>query len=151
MNSLSTASPSLWPLALYFLATLVLVALMIGLSSLLGERHRESATDLPYESGVASFGSARLRFPANFYLIALFFVIFDLEAVFVLAWAIAIRDVGVWGYVAMSIFIGMLLVALAYLWKLGALESGISRHRTESLPALRAERSARPVHTNPSQ
>jgi NADH-quinone oxidoreductase subunit A len=91
----STVQPvGLWPLVVYAMAVLGLVASMLALSALLGERHKDRATDAPYESGMVPTGSARQRFSAHFYLIAMFFVIFDLEAVFIFAWAIAAREVG---------------------------------------------------------
>jgi NADH-quinone oxidoreductase subunit A len=111
-----------WPLIVYFILVLALVVGLLGLSALLGERHRERATDRPYESGVASTGSARLRFGVGFYLMAVFFVIFDLEAAFVFSWAVALRAVGWGGYVEGVVFIGVLLVALAYVWRTGGLE-----------------------------
>jgi len=96
----------LWPFVVYFAAVLALVASMLGLSSLLGQRHQDRDTDAPYEAGVAPTESARLRFAASFYLVALFFVIFDLEAVFLFAWAVAARALGWRGYVGMLIFYG---------------------------------------------
>jgi NADH-quinone oxidoreductase subunit A len=113
---------AIWPLALYFVAVIALAATMIGLSYLLGERHNDRATGTPYESGVISFGSARLRISAKFYLVALFFVIFDLEAVFIYAWAVALYDVGWTGYIEISIFIAILFATLVYLWRMGALD-----------------------------
>lgn len=74
---------TLWPLVAYFAAAIVLVSTMLALSSILGQRHRGRATGEPYESGIVSTGSARVRLSADFYLIAMFFVIFDLEAVFI--------------------------------------------------------------------
>ncbi len=122
-----TPQPSdsaLWPLGVYFLAVIALVTLMIALSHVLGERHREKQTAEPYESGIVSTGTARVRFDIKFYLIAMFFVIFDLEAVFIFAWAVSIREAGWPGYAEMMIFIGILAVALVYLWRLKALEWG---------------------------
>ncbi len=115
---------TLWPLGVYFLAVIALVTLMIALSHVLGERHREKQTAEPYESGIVSTGTARVRFDIKFYLIAMFFVIFDLEAVFIFAWAVSIRETGWQGYAEMMIFIGILAVALVYLWRLKALEWG---------------------------
>jgi NADH-quinone oxidoreductase subunit A len=111
----------LWPLAVYFGIVLLLAVMLLTVSALLGERHRERATGLPYESGVASTGSARLRFGVSFYLVAVFFVIFDLEAAFLFAWAIALREIGWAGYLEGLIFIGVLLAALGYLWRSGGL------------------------------
>ena len=115
---------ALWPLALYFFAVLALVMMMIGLSYFLGERHKERTTGEPYESGMVPTGSARIRFDANFYLIAVFFVIFDLETLFIISWAIAVRELGWTGYIEIVIFIGILFVALIYLWGVGGLDLG---------------------------
>jgi NADH-quinone oxidoreductase subunit A len=108
---------------------LVLAAGMLGLSYVLGERHREKATGKPYESGIPPTGSARLRFDVKFYLIAMFFVVFDLEAAFLFAWAVAFREMGWLGYVEVLVFVGVLLVALIYLWRVGALDWGPGRRR----------------------
>ncbi len=114
----------LWPLGAYFLVVVILMAIILALSYVLGERHKEHATDEPYEAGVPIIGSARQRLNARFYLVAMFFVVFDLEAVFILAWALAARPLGWAGYIEILIFIGVLLAALVYLWKLGALDWG---------------------------
>jgi NADH-quinone oxidoreductase subunit A len=97
---------------------------MISLSSVLGERHKERLTDKPYESGIPPTGNARLRFSSHFYLIAIFFVIFDLDAVFILAWAISFRELGFAGYLGILVFIGILLVVLVYEIGIKALDFG---------------------------
>jgi len=114
----------LWPFAVFFAAVVILVTVMIMLSYILGERHREKQTSEPYESGILSTGTARVRFDIKFYLIAMFFVIFDIEALFIFAWAVSIREAGWPGYIEMLIFISVLVVALIYLWRLRALEWG---------------------------
>ena len=113
---------SLEPFGLYVLVVLTIVAGMIGISALLGERHREPVTGEPYESGIAVTGSAHLRVPVQFYLMAMCFVIFDMEAAFIFAWAVALADAGWLGFCEMLVFIGILLIALIYLWRVGALE-----------------------------
>ncbi len=123
----------LWPLVLYFVLVLILVTGMLGLSYVLGQRHRQRATGEPYESGIVPTGSARLRLAAKYYLVAMFFVIFDLEAVFIFAWAVAFHDFGWAGYFEVLIFIGVLVAALIYLWKLGALDWGTMRRRREHI------------------
>jgi len=112
---------------------MAIVTIMIGVSFFLGERHKDRTTGEPYESGIAVTGSAERRLDARFYLIAVFFVIFDLEALFVFAWAVAVRELGWPGYIEMLIFIGVLFAALVYLWRVGALELRTRRQR-ESLP-----------------
>jgi NADH-quinone oxidoreductase subunit A len=111
-------------MAVYFAAVVALVTGMIAFSFILGERHREKQTNEPYESGIVSTGTARVRFDIKFYLIAMFFVIFDLEAAFIYVWAVSLRETGWTGYGEMLLFIGVLAAALVYLWKLGALEWG---------------------------
>ena len=113
---------TVWPMVLYFIAVILLVGGMLAVSFVLGERHREPATGAPYESGILSRGSAHLRLSAKFYLVAMLFVIFDMEAVFILLWAIAGRELGWAGYGEMLVFIGVLAAALGYLWRTGALD-----------------------------
>ncbi|MCA1961273.1 MAG: NADH-quinone oxidoreductase subunit A [Desulfomonile sp.] len=114
----------LWPLGLYALLVFGLVGLMLAIPHFLGERHRARTTGEPYESGVRVVGPAWVPRDVSFYLVAVFFVIFDLEAVFIFAWAVAVKELGWLGYIEVLIFIGVLLAGLAYLWRIGALESG---------------------------
>jgi len=125
---------TLWPLALYFCVVLAIVAAMVGISFFLGERHRQRTTGEPFESGISPTGSARLRFDAKFYLMAVFFVIFDLEALFIFAWAVAVRELGWPGYIEIVVFIGILLAALVYLWRVGGLELTTLRQRSPWTP-----------------
>src|ERR1700675_302223 len=111
-----------WPLIVYFVFVVVLAALVIFVSYLLGQRHSEPATGEPYEGGIVSEGSARVRFSVRYYLVAMFFVIFDLEAAFLFAWAGAVRELGWAGYCGILLFVGMLFAALVYIWRVGALD-----------------------------
>lgn len=138
VNDATHSLSSLWPLLIFFVAAVGLVTVMIGLSALLGQRHKERTTDEPYESGIIPTGSARIRYDVKFYLMAMFFVIFDLEAVFVFAWAVSARQLGWAGYVEMVVFVGFLILALVYLWRVGALEWSTTRHRHECRPGLDA-------------
>jgi NADH-quinone oxidoreductase subunit A len=126
----------LWPLVAFFFGVLVVVGGMMVISFLLGERHEDRATGMPYESGITATGSARLRISAKYYLVAMFFVIFDLEAAFIIAWAVSVREAGWTGYIEIVIFILLLLAALVYLWRTGALEWGPRGY----LPGRRRER-----------
>ena len=117
---------TLWPLALYFVSILVLVGVILTLGALLGEKSTmQRATGEPFESGVVHIGSAQIPVSVEFYLIAMFFVIFDLETVFIFAWAVAFHELGVFGYLAISVFIAILVTALIYEWKSGALDWGV--------------------------
>ena len=112
----------MWPLFAYSVFVIFLAATTLGVSYLLGPHHSEPATGEPYEGGVVSEGSARVRFSVRYYLIGAFFVVFDLEAVFLFAWAVAARELGWAGYCEVVLFIGVLFAALIYLWKIGALD-----------------------------
>jgi len=126
----ATGSATLWPFLVYSLSVVALLAITLVLSWLLGYRtHRGPATDMPFESGVVPVGRAEnVRVSIEFYLIAMFFVIFDLETIFIFGWAIAFFELGWRGYVGAAIFIVFLLVALVYEWRTGALEWGV-KHR----------------------
>ena len=125
---------SLWPLVLYFVSILALVGIILMLSALIGERSpMEKARAEPFESGVVHIGSAQMPLSVEFYLVAIFFVIFDLETVFIFAWAVAFYELGVFGFLAISVFILILVVALIYEWKSGALDWGVKTRK--ELPA----------------
>ncbi len=119
-----SSEAALWPFIVYFLAVLALVATMLGLSWLLGQRRANQATNLPFESGVLSVGTPQIHFAVEFYLIAIFFVIFDLETVFIFAWAVAFFELGWEGFLAVGLFIFILTIALIYEWRSGALDWG---------------------------
>jgi NADH-quinone oxidoreductase subunit A len=138
----------LWPLVVFGLAVFSILAVMVGLPALLGERHGrkpgrrgEIGTNEPYESGVRPTGTAQIRLPIQYYLVAMLFVIFDLEAVFLYAWAVAVRETGWLGFIEAAIFAAVLLAALAYLWRIGALDLSVRRQRppTHRLKASKAE------------
>ncbi len=111
-----------WALAVYGAAVVLLVAAMVVISHFLGERHGGRACDQPYESGIDPTGSARLRYGARYYLVGIFFILFDVEAAIVFAWAVAFREVGWAGYLEAALFILTLAAGLAYVWKLGGLD-----------------------------
>lgn len=112
----------LWPLVLYSVVVIVLIVALLFVSTLLGQKRKDHATHDVYESGVEGTGSANFKIAVPFYLTAILFIIFDLEAAFLFAWAISVREAGWLGYVEVCIFIFILLAGLLYLWKAGALE-----------------------------
>lgn len=120
-----------WPFVAYFGVVLVVVGGMMGLSYVLGERHKRPgiSTNIPFESGILPTGSARIRIPVQFYLVAIFFVVFDMETAFILAWAIGFRELGWTGYIEILVFIGVLLAVLGYLWRVGALDWSPDKRR----------------------
>lgn len=134
MNPAQPQTVPLWPLLVYFACVIVVVVGMIGISWFLGQRHMEPSTGIPFESGMLPTGSARRRISVNFYMIAMFFVIFDLESVFLFAWAVAARPLGWTGFFEIVVFVVILLAGLAYLWGQGALDWGSRQVRRPLLP-----------------
>ena len=128
---LNSTETSLLPFLIYFLAVLLLVATMLGLSYVLGQRRANKSTNMPFESGVLSVGSSQMHLSAEFYLVAIFFVIFDLETVFIFAWAVAFFELGWEGFAAVVVFILILGVALIYELSTGALDWGIKTRMKE--------------------
>jgi NADH-quinone oxidoreductase subunit A len=104
-----------------FLATAVAL-IAIGLGTIFGPKKESAAKSMPYESGMNPYGEGTRRMPIRFYLIAVLFILFDIEVVFFLPWAITFRQLGLFGLVEMAIFIVILLVGYVYAWKKGALE-----------------------------
>lgn len=140
MSSTSLVSvpvdPAFWATAVYVAAVFGLCFLMLGLSWLLGGRSSARARNEPFESGVVSASPERLRLSARFYLVAVFFVIFDVEALYLFAWAISVREAGWAGLIEAFVFIAVLLVGLVYLVRIGALnwmpESRLARNRSKN-------------------
>ncbi len=104
-----------------FLATVVAL-IAIGLGTIFGPKKESAAKSMPYELGMNPYGEGTRRMPIRFYLIAVLFILFDIEVVFFLPWAITFRQLGLFGLVEMVIFIVILLVGYVYAWKKGALE-----------------------------
>jgi len=103
------------------IATLI-AFIAIGLGELFGPKKTTEAKSMPYESGMNPYGEGTRRMPVRFYLIAVLFILFDIEIVFFLPWAIVFRSLGIFGLIEMAIFIVVLLIGYIYAWKKGALE-----------------------------
>lgn len=131
------AGQELWPFVLYALAVVALLGITLLISRFAGSATpRTVATDQPFESGVVAVGQADdVRLTIEFYLIAMFFVIFDLEAIFIFAWAGAFYELGWRGYAGAAVFILVLLLALLYEWRTGVLDWGVlKRTQRPGLP-----------------
>ncbi|OGP77275.1 MAG: NADH-quinone oxidoreductase subunit A [Deltaproteobacteria bacterium RBG_16_49_23] len=116
--------PGIFSLVIYGLMVLLLVAALLFLSSWPGQKKPNTEKLRPYECGVIPTGPARFRYPIAFYLIAAFFLIFDVEAAYIFSWAIAFDRLGWAGWWRVSFFIIILLISLFYIWKKGGLEWG---------------------------
>jgi NADH-quinone oxidoreductase subunit A len=111
-----------FPVAAALLLCGLLAALLVGLATILGPRRPSAVKSSPFECGSEPIGSARDRFGVKFYLIALLFIVFDIEAVFIYPWAVLIKELGWAGYTTMAVFAFTLVIGLAYVWKKGALD-----------------------------
>ncbi|MDD5266141.1 MAG: NADH-quinone oxidoreductase subunit A [Methylococcales bacterium] len=131
MNNPEAVPSNLLPLIIYFGAVLAITGVMLGGSYLLGQRHHAKAADEPFESGIVPTGDVHIRFSVHFYLLAIFFVIFDMESVFLFAWSVALKESGWSGFIEALIFISVLLATLIYLWALGALDWRTRRQRID--------------------
>ena len=136
---------NVWSLGIYAAAVLLVVGGMLLASYLLGQKHLERATNEPYESGIVSTGTAEIRFSARFYLVAMLFVIFDLEAVILFAWAIAVPETGWPAFFGVSVFVGILLIALFYEWREGALDMGPQPRKRRAQNKTQAPARPRPA------
>jgi len=148
---ITSFAPQTWALGIYVVAVFAIVGLMLGLSWVLGGRNHGRAKNEPFESGVVPVGSARLRISAKFYLVAMFFVIFDLEAVFLYAWAVSVRQGGWNGFLEATIFIVVLLIGLVYIWRLGGLDWAPTRKSVDAHRWLRHPRPADPAGDAPTK
>ena len=128
--------PGLLSLALYAFLVFLVVAVMLFLASRLGERRLTPEKPGPYESGILPTGSARFPFPIPFYLLATFFLIFDVEALYILSWAVAAEPLGWEGWMQITFFIIVLLIGLFYIWKKGGLEWGPKSPKSPERPGM---------------
>jgi NADH-quinone oxidoreductase subunit A len=111
-----------FPILLFILVGLAIGVVPMVLGWLLGPRHPDPEKLSPYECGFEAFEDARMKFDVRYYLVAILFILFDLEIAFLFPWAIALKDIGLFGFVSMMIFLAILVVGFIYEWMTGALE-----------------------------
>lgn len=111
-----------FPVLVQGIIAIGLATVLIGLSYLLGKKVRNRVKDMPYESGITPTGDARQRFSVKFYLVAMLFILFDIEAIFLYPWAVVYRDLKMFGFIEMLIFVVLILSGFFYIWKKGALD-----------------------------
>ncbi|MEW6716827.1 MAG: NADH-quinone oxidoreductase subunit A [Chloroflexota bacterium] len=110
------------PIAILIVLATALAVLVVILGHTFGPRRPSTKKAMPYESGITPIGPGRRRTPVHFYLVAVLFILFDIEVIFIFPWAVVFRKLGLFGLVEMLIFIAILLVGYVYVWKKGALE-----------------------------
>jgi NADH-quinone oxidoreductase subunit A len=117
----TTYAESYLPVLVQLLIAMALAAGLLSVSYLLGKRIRNRVKDTPYECGVTPIGSARERFSVKFYLVGMLFILFDIEAIFLYPWAVVYRELKMFAFVEMLVFIALVLVGFYYVWAKGAL------------------------------
>ncbi len=135
-TNLSPWEPGLLSLMIYGFLVFILAAILLFLSRWLGEKKMQPEKSRPFESGIIPTGSARFRYPIPFYLVATFFLIFDVEAVYIFSWAIAAETLGWAGWLQISFFIIILLISLFYIWIKGGLEWGPTAAKIHGSPKM---------------
>lgn len=110
------------PVLIFIIIALIVGVAMLGIGQLLSPHNPNQEKNSPYECGFAPFDNSRIPFDVRFYLVALLFIIFDLETAFFFPWALVLRQIGWFGFSAMMLFLGLLVVGFIYEWKRGALE-----------------------------
>jgi NADH-quinone oxidoreductase subunit A len=129
LNALSPWEPGILSLFVYAGIILALIAFLIALTGWLGVKNRTVEKVRPYESGIIPTGMARFRYPVPFFLVATFFLIFDVEVAYLFSWAVAFDRLGWLGWLQISFFIIVLLISLGYIWVKGGLEWGATHRR----------------------
>ena len=125
-----TYAETYWPVLLQALIAMAVATGMIGVSYILGKKIRNRVKDMPYECGITPTGSARERFSVKFYLVGMLFILFDIEAIFLYPWAVVYRELKMFAFFEMLLFIALVLAGFFYIWKKGALDwSGEPRKR----------------------
>jgi NADH-quinone oxidoreductase subunit A len=117
-----------FPVLLQVAIAMAIATLMLGLSFVLGKRVRNRVKDMPYESGIVPTGDARHRFSVKFYLVGMLFILFDIEAIFLYPWAMVYRELKMFAFVEMLIFIVLIFCGFFYIWKKGALDWSYQEH-----------------------
>lgn len=110
------------PLLIQVVVAIGLATIMVTLSKLVGQHKRTRAKDTAYECGIEPTGDAQQRFSVKFYMVAMLFILFDVEAVFLYPWAVIARELKMFGFWEMMLYIGLVLVGFFYIWKKGVLD-----------------------------
>lgn len=128
-----TSYPELYfPVLLQVVIAMAVATLMLGLSYILGKRVRNRVKDMPYESGIVPTGDARHRFSVKFYLVGMLFILFDIEAIFLYPWAVVYRELKMFAFVEMLVFVILILCGFFFIWKKGALDWAYSDRQEEN-------------------
>jgi len=130
----TTAVEAWFPILVQVHVALAIAAALIGAGVLIGKRVRNRVKDTPYECGFTPVGSARERFSVKYYLVAMLFILFDIEAVFLYPWAVVFRELKLFAFVEMFLFIALIMAGFFYIWKKGVLNWAVDENSPDKLP-----------------
>jgi len=126
-----------FPVLIQILLAIAVAGGMIGASALLGRRMRDAVKSTPYESGITPIGNAKERFSVKFYLVAMVFILFDIEAIFLYPWAVVYRELKLFAFFEMLVFVVLVLCGFFYIWKKGVLDWSSEQRQREAMEAKR--------------
>ncbi|HEX4769839.1 MAG TPA: NADH-quinone oxidoreductase subunit A [Bryobacteraceae bacterium] len=133
-----TYAQTWFPVLVQIIIAIAVAGGMIGASALIGRRLRDTVKSTPYESGMMPVGNARERFTVKFYLVAMVFILFDIEAIFLYPWAVVYRELMLFAFFEMVLFIALVLCGFFYIWKKGVLDWSSENQRTTAREKRRA-------------
>lgn len=133
-----TYAQTWFPVLVQIVIAIAVAGGMIGASALIGQRLRDTVKSMPYESGMKPVGTARERFTVKFYLVAMVFILFDIEAIFLYPWAVVYRELRLFAFFEMLLFIALVLCGFFYIWKKGVLDWSEESQRTAAREKRRA-------------
>ena len=131
----TTYPETYFPVLVQIVIAVLVASGLVALSYLLGKRVKSRVKDTPYESGIAPTGSARERFSVKFYLVGIVFILFDIEAIFLYPWAVVYRELKMFAFVEMLVFIVLILSGFFYIWKKGALDWSREQPNVPPIPS----------------
>lgn len=122
-----------FPVLVQVIFAITIACALVGLGMLLGRRVKNKVKDAPYECGITPVGSARNRFSVKFYLVGMLFILFDIEAIFLYPWAVVFRELKLFAFFEMLLFIALVLAGFFYIWKKGVLDWAVDESSDEKL------------------
>jgi NADH-quinone oxidoreductase subunit A len=135
-----TTLTQIWfPVLLQVLLSLVISVALVALSFAIGKRLKNKVKDMPYECGIAPTGDAQHRFSVKFYLVAMIFILFDIEAIFLYPWAVVFKQLKMFGFIEMLTFVVLILAGFFFIWKKGVLDWAQEKPQQATPPAIRLD------------
>lgn len=131
----TTYAETWFPVLIQIVIAIAVAGAMVGLSALVGKKVRDPVKSMPYESGMQPIGNARERFSVKFYLVAMVFIVFDIEAIFLYPWAVIYRELKLFAFFEMLVFILLVLCGFFYIWKKGVLDWSTNQQKREQQEA----------------